>query len=91
MPLFYQGNCANAQSTEVGEAEWPARMAEAPRESPRRNLSGHRDSLKDLHFGWGDSVMLIVPGPGTFIRLEVLKTGLLRGKKHVFEFPVYRG
>ena len=35
--------------------------------------------------------MLIVPGPGNYIRLEVMKTGLLRGKKHVFEFPAYGG
>lgn len=35
--------------------------------------------------------MIIVPGPENYIRLEVLKTGLMRGKKHIFEFPVYRG
>jgi len=35
--------------------------------------------------------MIIEPGPENFIRLEVLKTGLMRGKKHVFEFPLYRG
>lgn len=35
--------------------------------------------------------MIIVPGPDNYIRLEVLKTGLMRGKKHLFEFPVYRG
>lgn len=35
--------------------------------------------------------MIIVPEPDTYVRLEVLKTGLLRGKKHLFVFPVYRG
>jgi hypothetical protein len=35
--------------------------------------------------------MEIAPGPENHIRLEVLKTGLMKGKKHVFEFPVYRG
>ena len=35
--------------------------------------------------------MKIAPGPENFVRLEVLKTGLMKGKKHVFEFPVYRG
>ena len=35
--------------------------------------------------------MLIVPGPENYIRLEVFKTGIMRGKRHVFEFPVYRG
>ncbi len=35
--------------------------------------------------------MIIVPDSGNFIRLEVLKTGLMKGKKHVFDFPVYRG
>ncbi len=35
--------------------------------------------------------MDIAPGPESYIRLEVLKTGLMKGKKHVFEFPAYRG
>jgi hypothetical protein len=35
--------------------------------------------------------MDIAPGPENFIRLEVFKTGLMKGKKHVFEFPAYRG
>ncbi len=35
--------------------------------------------------------MVIAPGPENWIRLEVLKTGLMRGKKHVFVFPAYRG
>lgn len=33
----------------------------------------------------------IGPQPGDWIRLEVFKTGLMRGKKHVFSFPAYRG
>jgi hypothetical protein len=35
--------------------------------------------------------MLIVPGPENYIRLEVFKTGFMKGKKHLFEFPEYRG
>ncbi|MBM3763558.1 MAG: YceI family protein [Acidobacteria bacterium] len=35
--------------------------------------------------------MIIAPAPGNFIRLEVLKTGLMKGKKHIFEFPVFKG
>lgn len=35
--------------------------------------------------------MNIAPGPENYVRLEVLKTGLMKGKKHVFEFPAYRG
>lgn len=35
--------------------------------------------------------MIIAPGPENYIRLDVLKTGLMKGRKHVFEFPVYRG
>ncbi|MFN8687578.1 MAG: YceI family protein [Acidobacteriota bacterium] len=35
--------------------------------------------------------MVIAPGPENWIRLEVFKTGLMRGKKHLFEFPAYRG
>ncbi len=33
----------------------------------------------------------IGPQAGDWIRLEVNKTGLMRGKKHVFSFPAYRG
>lgn len=33
----------------------------------------------------------IGPQAGDWIRLEVNKTGLMRGKKHVFGFPAYRG
>lgn len=35
--------------------------------------------------------MNIAPGPDNYIRLEVLKTGLMKGKKHVFDFPAYKG
>lgn len=35
--------------------------------------------------------MIIAPAPGNFIRLEVLKTGLMKGKKHIFEFPAFQG
>ncbi len=35
--------------------------------------------------------MIIAPGPGNFVRLEVAKTGLMKGKVHVFEFPAYKG
>lgn len=35
--------------------------------------------------------MIIAPGPENYIRLEVLKTGLMKGKKHLFEFPSYQG
>lgn len=35
--------------------------------------------------------MIVVPAPDTYVRLEVLKTGLMKGKKHLFEFPVYQG
>jgi hypothetical protein len=35
--------------------------------------------------------MLIIPGPESYIRLEVFKTGFMKGKKHLFEFPAYRG
>jgi hypothetical protein len=31
------------------------------------------------------------PQTGDWIRLEVAKTGLMRGKQHVFEFPAYLG
>jgi polyisoprenoid-binding protein YceI len=31
------------------------------------------------------------PRAGDWIRLEVAKTGLMRGKKHVFAFPSYQG
>lgn len=33
----------------------------------------------------------LAPAKGIYLRLEVGKTGLLRGKKHVFEFTRYRG
>lgn len=33
----------------------------------------------------------IGPHAGDWIRLEVSKTGLMRGKKHVFAFPSYQG
>ncbi|GAB4371230.1 MAG: hypothetical protein OHK0021_13900 [Bryobacter sp.] len=33
----------------------------------------------------------IKPQAGDYVRLEVAKTGLLRGKVHVFEFPEYGG
>jgi polyisoprenoid-binding protein YceI len=33
----------------------------------------------------------IKPLAGDVIRLEVFKTGLMRGKKHIFEFPAYSG
>ncbi len=33
----------------------------------------------------------IRPQPGDWLRLEVGKTGLMRGKKHLFEFPAYQG
>jgi hypothetical protein len=35
--------------------------------------------------------MKIAPAPENYIHLEVLKTGLMRGKKHLFTFPVYSG
>ena len=35
--------------------------------------------------------MLIAPVPGNYVRLEVLKTGFMKGRKHVFEFPLYKG
>ena len=35
--------------------------------------------------------MIIAPAPGNFVRLEVAKTGLMKGKVHVFEFPSYKG
>jgi hypothetical protein len=35
--------------------------------------------------------MILTPTAGDYIRLEVAKTGLMRGKKHVFLFPAYRG
>ncbi len=35
--------------------------------------------------------MILIPAPGDFIRLSVTKTGLMRGKVHLFEFPAYRG
>ena len=33
----------------------------------------------------------LAPAPGNRLTLEVFKTGLMRGKKHVFEFERYRG
>ncbi len=33
----------------------------------------------------------LAPQAGDWIRLDVAKTGLLRGKKHVFLFPAYKG
>ncbi len=33
----------------------------------------------------------IRPQAGDWIRVEVAKTGLMRGKKHVFAFPEYKG
>lgn len=35
--------------------------------------------------------MVIAPAAGMYIRLAVAKTGLMRGKTHTFEFPVYQG
>lgn len=37
---------------------------------------------------WGAEIQ---PQAGDWIHLEVLKTGLMRGKKHVFAFPAYQG
>jgi len=35
--------------------------------------------------------MIIVPEPDAYVRLEVSKTGLMKGRKHLFVFPAYRG
>ena len=35
--------------------------------------------------------MTIAPVPGNFVRLEVAKTGFMKGRVHVFEFPSYKG
>lgn len=36
-------------------------------------------------------MIVITPAPDAYVRIEVTKTGLMRGKKHIFEFPAYDG